>query len=346
MRAPSAASGASARVFGSHLGAVVHEITLRSDAGLEAKILTWGAVIRDLSLPMPGGLRRSLVLGFESFDAYQHHSGYFGAVVGRYANRIAGGSFTLDGRAVQLDRNEAGRTTLHGGAVGFSSRVWTLVDRSGHHVTLALTSADGDQGFPGEVRALCSYTLGPGNRLEFAVFAQTSRPTPVNLAQHSYFNLDGGPDLQGHLLTVHADAYTPVGDAMIPTGAILAVKATAYDFTAARALTATAPVLNHNFVLRRFETGADLRPAAELVSLRSGIRLRVATTKPGVQIYDGHLLDVAVGGLGGTIYGAKSGLCLETQYFPDSPNQPRFPNSILAPGTDYRHRTVYAFDRQ
>ncbi len=333
------------RRVGNHPGREVHEVTLTAEGGLQAQILTFGAVIRDLSLPLAAGRRQSLVLGFPTFDPYPVHSPYFGALVGRYANRIGGGRFTLAGQTHVLDRNEAGTTTLHGGSGGFATRVWDLADHSDCHVTLGLLSPDGDQGFPGTLQVTCRYTLWPDNRLEVALRARTDRPTPVNLTQHSYFNLDGGPDLSDHLLAVHADSFTPVAHDKIPTGEILSVAGTPFDLRQPHSLDDLTVALDHNLVLRPTpDDPSRMRPVAELTSLRANLRLRVTTTKPGVQIYDGHMLDVAVPGLGGRRYGPRAGLCIETQFFPDSPNQPQFPDTVLTAGADYDHRTIYAFE--
>ena len=337
--------GSGPRRAGNHHGKEVHEVTLTAEGGLQAQILTFGAVIRDLSLPMPLGGRQSLVLGFRTFDPYPAHSPYFGALVGRYANRIGGGRFTLGGQTHLLDRNETGTTTLHGGKDGFANRVWDIVDHSDRHVTLGLISMDGDQGFPGNLRISCTYTLWPDNRLEVALRARTDRPTPVNLTQHTYFNLDGTSDLSDHLLAVHADSFTPVGHDKIPTGKILSVTGTPFDLRRPCRLGDLTVPLDHNFVLRpATDDLSDMRPVADLISVRANLRLRVTTTKPGVQIYDGHMLDVAVPGLGGRHYGPKAGLCIETQFFPDSPNQPDFPDTILTAATEYHHLTIYAFD--
>jgi len=345
MTAPGRAVRSGPRRVGSHLGRDVHEITLTAEDGLQAEILTFGAVIRDLSLPMAAGARQSVVLGFPSFDPYPSQSPYFGALVGRYANRIAGGRFTLHGQTHLLDRNEAGGTTLHGGKGGFASRVWDIVDHSDRHVTLGLVSADGDQGFPGTLHVTCRYSLGPDNGLEVALLARTDRPTPVNLTQHSYFNLDDGPDVSDHMLAVHADRVIPVGQNKIPLGEIVSVAGTPFDLRQPRRLGDLALALDHTFVLGPGSADATrMRPVAELTSSRTNLRLRVSSTKPGVQIYDGHMLDVPIPGHTGRHYGAGAGLCIETQFFPDSPNQPQFPDTILVAGAAYDHRSVYAFD--
>ncbi len=329
-------------VAGHFNGREVHEITLQSNSGMVARILTWGAVLRDLQVPLADEGMQGVVLGFDEFAPYPEHSPYFGAVVGRYANRISGGTFRIDGKTFETDRNEAGRTTLHGGRAGFGQRVWDVVEASPDAVTLSIRSVDGDQGFPGAVMATCRYSVGPGSIIRIDYTASTDKPCPVNLTQHSYFNLDGGADISDHLLQVDADAYTPVDADLIPTGEIAPVDGTRFDFRTPR------PVLgggfcDHNLVLRPAAPKGAFRAVAELASQKSGLRMRVETTKPSLQVYDGHKIAVAVPGLGGATYAAHAGLCLETQFFPDSPNIPAFPDPILRPGEDYRHSTRYAF---
>jgi aldose 1-epimerase len=281
-----------------------------------------------------------LILGFDRFDPYPTHGQYFGAVVGRYANRIAAGAFTHRDHSYQLDRNEAGRTTLHGGADGFDRRIWHVIAQDQTSVMLSLTSPDGDQGFPGTLQATCTYAIRDHTSLEVRFCATTDKPTPVNLAQHAYFNLDGGPDTTDHMLQIFADAITPAGPDQIPTGQIAPVDGTPFDFRMPRNLRHPGHDFDHNFVLSARQ---GLRDAARLTSTRSGISMLVRTTKPGLQFYDGHLVRADAPGHGGRRYGAKSGLCLEAQFFPDSPNQPTFPDSILSPGVVYDHRTVFSF---
>ncbi|MDN5788466.1 aldose epimerase family protein [Pseudorhodobacter sp.] len=324
-------------------GQDVLQITLQADSGIRAKVLTWGAVLQDLQVPLADGRRISTTLGFNSFAAYPAHSPYFGAVVGRYANRIAGGRFTLDGRGYDLNRNEAGRATLHGGVGGFSQRLWQISGVSSTSVTLAIDSDDGDQGFPGNVQVTCRYALGSDNRLTVEYQGQCDAATPLNLTHHSYFNLDGSDDLKHHQLLIHADRYTPCDHAQIPTGSILPVEGTRFDFRQlASAMNPDHP-LDHNFVLRS-APATTLRPAAVLASTLSGLLMRVATTKPGLQVYDGHKLDLGVVETAGRAYRPFAGLCLEPQFFPNSPNIPAFPSSILQVGGKYRHETVYHFD--
>lgn len=332
-------------IFGQFQGQAVHKVTLGRQSGLQAQIITWGGVLQNLTWPLGDGARLPLTLGFETFDPYPVHSPYFGAIVGRYANRIANGRFTLAGHTYQLDRNEALQTTLHGGAVGFASCIWQIADLTENSVTLTLTSPDGDQGFPGTLTATCTYFITDENRLEVQFGAKTDQPTPVNLAQHAYFNLDGGPDISDHSLQIFADAYSPTGSDLIPTGVIQPVNGTVFDFRRRQTLDPRQAAFDHNFVLSHPPSQADtLRPAAQLVSHKSGMRMQVATTKPGLQFYSGHMLNVPVPGHDGRAYGPSAGLCLETQYFPDSPNQPSFPNTILYPDQVYSHRTVFSFD--
>lgn len=343
-RAQPGVGGLDVAPFGQWQGRDVQRITLRTVSGLCAQVLTWGAVLQDLRVPLAAGPAIPVTLGFASFDPYPDHSPYFGAVIGRYANRIASARFDLAGRRHDLSCNEGGTTTLHGGAGGFSQRLWQIIDGDSASVTLGLDSSDGDQGFPGRVAVRCTYALGPGLQMRIRYHAQTDAATPLNMTQHSYFNLDGSPDLRQHQLMVHADAYTPVDERAIPTGGVEPVTGTRFDHRSPRAVGTGLPGLDHNFVLTPAAGDGALRPAAALWSVASGLRMRVATTKPGLQIYDGHKLAVAPPGLDGRAYGRCAGLCLEPQFFPNSPNTPAFPDSVLRPGATYAHETVYAFD--
>jgi aldose 1-epimerase len=323
----------SVRAFGQVEGVEVQEVSIRSAAGAEARILTWGAVIRDLVVPAPHG-RQRVVLGLNRIEDYVAHSPYFGAVVGRYANRIGEARFTLDGETYHLDVNWGGRHQLHGGSRGFGSRIWSLIDRTPSSATLALVSEDGDMGYPGRLVALCTYAFTEPATLKIVLEATADRPTPVNLTTHSYYNLDGSPDIAGHHLMIAGDFVTPTEE-LIPTGEITAVAGTPLDFRTLRPI-GEAPLVQGrnpydiNYVLRRRE-GAFAR-AATLVSPASGVALDLWTTEPGVQFYDGHLLDMAVPGLDGVPYRARGGLCLEPQRFPDGPNRTHFPTCILRPG--------------
>jgi aldose 1-epimerase len=333
-------------IVGYFNGQPVHQVTIGRADALQATILTWGAVIQDLSLPLESGGRQPLTLGFDRFDSYPDHSPYFGAVVGRFANRIAGAKFSLAGKTYKLDCNEAGKTALHGGSEGFARRIWQIANYLEDSVTLCLTSVHGDQGFPGTANVTCTYTITSGTQLDVQFEAQSDQPTPMNLAQHSYFNLDGGPDTANHILQIFADDYTPVGPDQIPTGEIKSVAGTHLDFRQPKHLRHMPQAFDHNFVLSEpLSKSNSLRRAARLISQKSGITMLVQTTKPGLQFYDGHKLNVAVGRHRGGQYGSKAGLCLETQFYPDSPNQRTFPDGILYPGKSYTHQTVFSFVR-
>jgi aldose 1-epimerase len=332
------------KVFGQFKGEDVHEIVIGKAGQLQAHIITWGAVIRKLSWAMPDETRLPLTLGFESFEPYPMHSPYFGAVVGRYANRIAKGQYTYHGKTYSLDRNEKNQTTLHGGKNGYSQRLWHIADFAENSVTLTLNSPDGDEGFPGAAKINCTYSIVEGSRFEVAFSAEADKPTPMNLAQHAYFNLDGSRDISNHHLQIFADTYTPVDHNGIPTGSILPVGNTVFDFRDGRSLAKGGFPYDHNFVLSGKSNEPDkLRKAALLTSAKSGISMLIETTKPGLQFYNGHMIDVPVPGLNGEEYQACRGLCIETQYFPDSPNQPAFPSSILMPDHLYEHCTVFSF---
>jgi aldose 1-epimerase len=325
------------RPFGSLGGVSVPEIILRSPGGLEARIISYGAIVRDFSVLMPDGQRQSVVLGYDTLESYLADPNYFGALVGRFANRIAGGQFSLDRVSYKLDRNEGGKTTLHGGRGGLSARLWMVENLSETAVTLGFVSPDGDQGFPGELTVLCRYEVCDRSGLRVELTAQTTRPTPVSLAQHSYFTL-GARDVRDLLLTVHAEQFTPVDAEGIPIGELSSVEGTSFDFRSPRQVGVAKGELDHNFVLSRADLPNIPVLAATLENPKNGLALQVETTQPGLQIYDGRMIRAPVPG---GVIGAYSGICLETQSFPDSPNQPDFPDSILHPGRIYRHLTSY-----
>lgn len=319
------------RHFGTLGGAEIQEVTLATAAGAKATIITWGAVLRDLVVPGPHGGQR-VVLGLNGIEDYVAHSPYFGAIVGRYGNRIGHGRFVLDGRTHELDRNE-GAHQLHGGTTGFGQCVWTIADHTPTSVTLILASPDGDMGYPGRLIATCTYALLEPATLRIELEATCDAPTPVNLTTHAYFNLDGSPDILAHDLMIAADFITPTDRELIPTGEIRPVAATAYDFREPRRIATGRPGrvdYDTNFVLRHRR--GELGSAARLVSRLSGVTLDLWTTEPGLQFYDGHLLDMPVPGLDGTAYRRNGGLCLEPQRFPDGPNKAHFPPCILRPG--------------
>jgi aldose 1-epimerase len=320
--------------------------TVISAGDLIVKIINFGAVIRDVRM---AGVARPLVLGFERLDHYLRYSPNFGAVVGRCANRIAGGRFTLDGRTVELSLNENGRTHIHGGFSGFGVRAWRLVGCDRRSATLEISSPDGEEGYPGTVEARCRYTVQPPAALRVDLEATTDAPTLVNLAQHSYFNLSDEPDILSHRVMIRADAYTPVDEDRIPTGAVVPVADTAFDFRMLRPIRRKngAPVsYDVNFAVSTTKT-ASPRPVARLESPDGDIALDIASTEPGLQFYDGCMMQaIPVAGLDGRRYGVNAGCCFEPQYYPDSPNHPGFPSAVLRPGENYRQTTRLAFSRK
>ncbi|HZP21531.1 MAG TPA: aldose epimerase family protein [Bauldia sp.] len=324
-------------------GEEVEEVTIAS-GDLTAKVITLGAIIRDVRL---AGVPHPLVLGFDRLDDYLNHSPYFGAVVGRCANRIGHARFTLDGKTYQLTPNENGNQ-LHGGPNGFGRRNWRLVSSDAHSITLGLTSPDGEEGYPGTVEAFVRYTAEGEGTIKMEAEATTDAPTIVNLAQHSYFNLDGSPDILDHRVQIFAGAYTPFDADKIPTGEILSVAGTDYDLRAMRPIRLVRNgvrfVFDINYVVDRKKSGTPHRHA-RLMSPKSGIALDVASTEPGVQFYDGVSMNVTVPGLDGRKYPVNGGCCFEPQFFPDAINHANFPSPVLRPGQTYRQTTTFTFSR-
>jgi aldose 1-epimerase len=329
--------------FGQHNGAPVFEATIATKAGASAKILTWGAVLRDLIVPLGAGKQR-VILGLNTIDDYVAHSPYFGAVPGRFANRIANGRFTLDGHAYQLARKPGDKHTLHGGPEGFGRRIWKLGVIDASSVTLEYSSADGEEGFPGALRAVCVYRLLEPATLRVELTATTDKLTIVNLTQHSYFNLDGSSDVRDHELALLSDFYTPADDEMIPTGEVRAVAGTPFDFRQARPIrNPSGQTYDTNFVAARALDDMGLAPIARLRSPLNGLTMELHSSEPGVQFYDAAKLACPVPGLEGARYGAHAGACFEPQRFPDSPNRRHFSPSRLAPGETYRHVSEFRF---
>ena len=338
-------------------GKTVEIYTLTNAHGVQMRVITYGGIITSLKLPDRSGRLGDIVLGFDTLDGYLKDPPYFGAVIGRYGNRIAKGQFTLDGKTFKLATNN-GPNHLHGGVKGFDKVVWNAVpgtDANGVSVALSRTSPDGEEGYPGNLQATVRYTLTDKNELAIDYRATADKATPVNLTQHSYFNLaDDSSDILGHELTIRAGRYTPVDATLIPTGEMAAVEGTPFDFRkattiGARIATENAQLKNgggydHNWVLDR--SGGGLQPAARLVDPKSGRTLEVATTEPGLQFYSGNFLDGTLTGKGGRLYGRRAGFCLETQHYPDSPNHSNFPSTILKPGQTYSSQTVFAFGVQ
>ncbi len=312
---------------------------------LSVRVITLGAVIRDVRL---AGVAHPLVLGFDNLGDYLEHSPHFGAVVGRSANRIGGGRFSIDGHDYQVSLNEHGRNHLHGGFRGFGARPWRLVDHDATSVTLAIDSPDGEEGYPGAVTVKLRYIVEAPATLRMEIEATTDTPTLVNLAQHSYFNLDDSPTILDHHVRIFANAYTPTDADDIPTGEVVAVAGSVYDFRSLSPIRQMRDgkrvIIDKNFVVDRARS-ATPRPHARLESLKSGIALDIASTEPGVQFYDGYMMAIPVPGLEGRNYAVNGGCCFEPQAFPDAPNHPGFPTSILRPGETYRQSTNYVFSR-
>jgi aldose 1-epimerase len=333
-----------AKAFGQLGDSPVFEIEIGSKAGARAKILTYGAVLRDLQAPtISGGLQR-VTLGLNSIDDYVQHSPSFGAVPGRFANRIAHGRFEIDGVAYTLERKPGDKHTLHGGPKGFGKRLWRLGEQTPDSVTLTLASPDGDMGFPGELAATCVYRFLEPATLRVELTAVADRPTLVNLTQHAYFNLDGSKDILDHELELGCDFYTPSDEELIPTGEIRAVAGTPYDFRTSRTVRNDAGVAyDTNFVVSRRPGPDGLTFVARLKSPKNGLTLELHSTEPGVQVYDSAKLACPVPGLDGAHYGAHAGLCLEPQAFPDSPNRRHFTDTVLRPDQEYQHVSEFRF---
>ena len=330
-------------VFGMIGDAPVMEVEIRSQAGARAKILTYGAVVRDLVIPTSSGEQR-VVLGLNSIEDYIDHSPSFGAVPGRFANRIANGMFTLDGTRYQLDRKPGEKHTLHGGPKGFGKKIWKLKSSEPHAAYLELVSPDGDSGFPGILTATCVYRFLEPATLRVELGAVTDKATIVNLTQHSYFNLDGSPDILDHEVQLGCGFYTPVDSELIPTGEIASVEGTPFDFRESRRVrNAAGHTYDNNFVVSATPGLDDLAWVATVISRKSGVRLELHSSEPGVQFYDAAKLDCPVPGLDGARYGAHAGLCLEPQVFPDSPNRRHFTPCVLRPDEEYRHVSEFRF---
>jgi aldose 1-epimerase len=326
-----------------------------SNGKATAKVTTYGAILTELRVPDREGKLDDVVLGFDNLKSYLAGHPFFGTTTGRVANRIAGGSFTLDGTTYTLARNN-GPNTIHGGLKGFDKVVWDaqeVASPDGPAVKFSYLSRDGEEGFPGNLSVTVTYTLTADNALRIDYTATTDKATPVNLTNHSYFNLAGPASgtILGHELMIAADRYTPADDTLIPTGALAPVKDTPLDFTTSTSIgarlnqvKADPPGYDHNFVLRNGSRVGPLPPlAARVYEPRSGRVMEVFTTEPGVQLYTANFLDGTVTGKAGVVYRRHQGLCLETQHFPDSVHHPSFPTTILRPGSTYTQTTVYKF---
>ncbi len=329
------------------------EIYTLSDADLTIRITNFGAHIVDVMAPDRDGKKADVVLGFKDLAGYQADpKTYMGSVVGRYGNRIAGGSFALDGKTYTVPMNDHGVNALHGGTKGFDRMVWTGKTLS-NGVELSLLSPDGDMGFPGALTVHVRYTL-EGHALHINYAATTTKPTVLNLTNHTYFNLGGeaSGSILNEVLTIPADRYTPVDAKLIPTGELAPVEGTPFDFRKPTPIGARihddneqlkiAGGYDHNFVLN----GTGMKEAAMVVDPATGRTLTVTTTQPGVQFYSGNFLDGTLTGAGGAIYAKNAGFCLETQHFPDSPNHPAFPTTELKPGQTFHSETIFTFGVQ
>lgn len=336
-------------------GKAVELYTLTNANGMKVAITTYGGIAVSLTAPDREDKYADVVLGYDNLDGYLAGSPYFGAIVGRYGNRIAKGKFTLDGTEYTLATNND-ENHLHGGIVGFDKKVWDAqgsVGRAGVSLTLTCTSPDGDEGYPGNLEVKVVYTLTNDDELKIEYHATTDKATPINLTNHSYFNLagQGSGDILGHVLTINADRFTPVDAGLIPTGELRPVEGTPFDFRKGTAIGARIGADNeqlkfgggydHNFVLNK--DGDDLTLAASVYEPKTGRVMEVYTKEPGVQFYCGNFLDGSNVGKGGKVYNYRNGFCLETQHFPDSPNHPSFPSTILRPGEEYSTTTVYRF---
>ena len=334
-------------------GSAVEIFTLTNVNGVEVRAITYGGIIQSWKVPDKAGKPVDVALGFDTIEGYQTNAPFFGAIVGRYGNRIGNAQFTLDGRTYKLAANN-GANNLHGGTKGFDKQVWTgeiVKSDRGQAVAFARTSPDGEEGFPGTLKVRVTYTLTDQNALIVDYEATTDKATPVNLTQHTYFNLagEGSGTILDHQLMINADRYTPVSDSLIPTGELAPVGGTPFDFRKPTRIgeridqgheqLKNGRGYDHNWVLNRQNGGLQL--AARAIEPKSGRTLEVTTTEPGVQFYAGNFLDGTLKGKQGHVYVRRSGFCLETQHFPDSPNKPSFPSTILKPGQQYRTTTVF-----
>jgi len=332
-------------------GTVIEAFTLRNASGATAKIITYGATLQSLQVPDRNGKMADVVLGFDDVKGYTGDHPHFGGIIGRYANRIGKGRFTIDGKEYQLALNN-GPNTLHGGLVGFDHKVWKggTVVNSKNAVRLTYTSPDGEEHFPGNLTVNVTYSLTDDNALKIDYSATTDKPTVLNLTNHSYFNLNGSGDVLNYVLQMNASKYTLADSTLIPNGELASVKGTPYDFLQPTKIGARMDEVakvkeqggyDNNFVVDG--KPSKLRRAAAVTDPASGRTMEVWTTEPGVQLYTANWLDGSITGKGGTKYQQYGAVCLETQHYPDSPNHPKFPTTLLRPGQHYRQTTIYKF---
>jgi aldose 1-epimerase len=325
----------------------VYAYTLKNREGLKAVITNYGGTILELWTPDKSGKSGNVVLGYDSLSGYlQKANPFFGALIGRYANRLSKGTFTIDGKTYTLALNDHGNT-LHGGLKGFDKVVWTVNQVNDSSLALSYLSRDGEEGFPGNLNVKVVYTLGSGNELMIDYTAMSDMKTPVNLTNHAYFNLSAGKDstVLGHELRINASTFTPVNETLIPTGKLASVEKTPMDFLKFKAIGKDLEKVkggyDHNYVIDKKDSGLTL--AAEVYEPISGRLMQVRTTQPGIQFYTGNFLNGTLTGRDGKKIVQHGAFCLETQHFPDSPNQPSFPDVILEPGQTFHELTVYRF---
>jgi len=348
-------AGVEQKDFGTREGRPVILYTLTNSHGVEVRAMNYGGIILSIRVPDRKGQLADIVLGHDTLEGYIPNPPYLGAIVGRFANRIANGTFTLDGKTYTLPKND-GPNTLHGGVTRtFDKVVWDGEPKGRSGVSFTYLSKDGEEGFPGNLKVTVTYTLTDANALIIDYEATTDKSTPINVSQHSYFNLkgQGNGDILDHEIMINADRFTPVDKNLIPTGELRAVKGTPFDFTTSTKMGARIDdnyeqlVLghgyDHNFVLNDSPSQNGMKLAARVHEATSGRSLEVWTTQPGVQFYTGNFLDGSVTGKEGHVYKRRYGFCLETQHFPDSPNRPEFPSTILKPGEKFRQSTVFKF---
>lgn len=329
--------GITKKYFGTADKQEIYLYTLTNERGLEVSITNYGGAVVSLKTVDRNGSFADIVLGYDTLEEYVNNPRYFGGLIGRHANRIGLGKFSLDGVEYQLTQNN-GANHLHGGARGFDKRVWQVTDDT-TSLRLEYLSRDGEEGYPGNLTAEVTYTLSRDNELKTEYRATTDRETIVNLTNHSYFNLAGHGTILDHELTLHAGGFTPVSSELIPTGEIKSVEDTNMDFREGRPIATGG--YDHNFVLMNYD--GSLRRAARLYEPNSGRVLEILTTEPGMQFYSGNFLDGSLRGKGGAVYHQYTGLCLEPQQFPDTPNHANFPSTVLRPGEVYKHVSVYHF---
>jgi len=340
--------GITEKPFGNFEGQPITEYTLTNGNGMQLSIINYGGTITKLTAPDKNGKMGDVVLGYDSLSGYtQKGNPFFGALIGRYGNRIGNAQFTLDGKTYNLDKND-GQNSLHGGAKGYDKVVWTAEKQGDNALKLTYHSKDGEEGYPGNLDVTVVYTLEADNAVKIDYSATTNKATPVNLTNHAYYNLSAGADstILNEEIQINADKYTPVDAGLIPTGQIADVKGTPFDFTSSKQIGKDIAQVkggyDHNWVLNR--TGNGLEKVVTLYDPTSGRVMEVLTTEPGIQFYTGNFLDGTLTNTkGGAKYVQHAALCLETQHFPDSPNKPNFPNTILKPGETYKSTTIYKF---